>query len=205
MFDNLSERLEQSFKILKGQGRITEINIADALKDVRRALLDADVSYKIAKDFTDNVKDKALGANVTKSVQPKQQIIKIVHDELTELMGVEHTDMGILGDSDRAARRRRAPRGQPRRPTTGSGPDAGAARATGYACRPAVRRSGGSQSVVHVPDPSSIEVRHVGQVSPPLEPAAFEQRDARLIVLEQDREHRPDPERGAALDQAANE
>jgi len=95
MFDNLSERLERSFKILKGQGKITEINIADALKDVRRALLDADVSYKIAKDFTNNVKEKALGANVIKSVQPKQQIIKIVHDELVDLMGGEHTDINL--------------------------------------------------------------------------------------------------------------
>ena len=95
MFDNLSERLERSFKILKGQGKITEINIADALKDVRRALLDADVSYKIAKDFTNNVKDKALGADVIKSVHPKQQIIKIVHNELIELMGGEHTDINL--------------------------------------------------------------------------------------------------------------
>jgi signal recognition particle subunit SRP54 len=95
MFDNLSERLERSFKILKGQGKITEINIADALKDVRRALLDADVSYKIARDFTNNVKEKAIGANVIKSVQPKQQIIKIVHDELIDLMGGEHTEINI--------------------------------------------------------------------------------------------------------------
>ncbi|MCD4793174.1 MAG: signal recognition particle protein [Bacteroidales bacterium] len=95
MFDNLSERLERSFKILKGQGRITEINIADALKDVRRALLDADVSYKTAKDFTNNVKDKAMGADVVKSIQPKQQIIKIVHSELVELMGGEHADINL--------------------------------------------------------------------------------------------------------------
>jgi len=95
MFENLSERLERSFKILKGQGKITEINIDDALKDVRRALLDADVSYKIAKDFTDNVRQKAIGANVIKSIQPKQQIIKIVHDELVELMGGEHSDINV--------------------------------------------------------------------------------------------------------------
>ncbi len=95
MFDNLSERLERSFKILKGQGRITEINIADALKDIRRALLDADVSYKTAKDFTNNVKDKAMGADVVKSIQPKQQIIKIVHSELVELMGGEHADINL--------------------------------------------------------------------------------------------------------------
>jgi len=95
MFDNLSERLERSFKILKGQGKITEINIADALKDVRRALLDADVSFKIAKDFTNSVKEKSLGANVLTAVKPKQQIIKIVHDELVELMGGEHAEINL--------------------------------------------------------------------------------------------------------------
>jgi len=95
MFDNLSERLEHSFKIIKGQGKITEINIADALKDVRRALLDADVNYKIAKDFTNSVKEKAIGANVLKSVKPKQQIIKIVHDELVELMGTDHAEINL--------------------------------------------------------------------------------------------------------------
>jgi signal recognition particle subunit SRP54 len=95
MFENLSERLEHSFKILKGQGRITEINIADALKDVRRALLDADVSYKIAKDFTNNVREKALGTDVIKSVQPRQQIIKIVHDELVDLMGGDHSEINL--------------------------------------------------------------------------------------------------------------
>ncbi len=95
MFDNLSEKLERSFKLIKGQGKITEINIADALKDVRRALLDADVSYKIAKDFTNNVKEKALGADVLKSVKPKQQIIKIVHDELVDLMGTEHVEINL--------------------------------------------------------------------------------------------------------------
>jgi len=95
MFDNLSERLEHSFKIIKGQGKITEINIADALKDVRRALLDADVNYKIAKDFTDNVKEKAIGSDVLKSVKPKQQIIKIVHDELAELMGTDHAEINL--------------------------------------------------------------------------------------------------------------
>ena len=95
MFDNLSDRLENSFKILKGEGRITEINIAEALKDVRRALLDADVSFAIAKDFTNNVKEKALGSDVLKSVKPKQQIIKIVHDELAELMGKEHVEINL--------------------------------------------------------------------------------------------------------------
>ncbi len=95
MFDNLSERLEKSFRILKGQGKITEINIAEALKDVRRALLDADVNYKTAKEFTDRVKEKSLGADVLKSVKPKQQIIKIVHDELVDLMGGEHAEINL--------------------------------------------------------------------------------------------------------------
>ena len=97
MFDNLSDKLERSFKVLKGQGRITEINIAEALKEVRRALLDADVSFQIARDFTNKVKEKAIGENVIKSVQPKQQIIKIVHDELAELMGGKHVDINIQG------------------------------------------------------------------------------------------------------------
>ncbi len=95
MFENLSERLEKSFKILKGQGRITEINIAEALKDVRRALLDADVSFPIARDFINNVKEKAIGSDVLKSVHPKQQIIKIVHDELVNLMGGEHQEIRL--------------------------------------------------------------------------------------------------------------
>lgn len=87
MFDNLSERLERSFKILKGEGRITEINVAETLKDVRRALLDADVNYKVAKTFTDTVKQKALGMNVLTAVKPGQLMVKVVHDELTALMG----------------------------------------------------------------------------------------------------------------------
>lgn len=87
MFDNLSERLERSFKILKGEGKITEINVAETLKDVRRALLDADVNYKVAKNFTDTVKEKALGQNVLTAVKPSQLMVKIVHDELTTLMG----------------------------------------------------------------------------------------------------------------------
>src|SRR5512140_563698 len=95
MFENLSERLEKSFKILKGQGRISEINIAETLKEVRRALLDADVNFKIAKQFTDSIKQKALGQEVLKSVNPSQMLIKIVHDELVELMGVEKTDINI--------------------------------------------------------------------------------------------------------------
>jgi signal recognition particle subunit SRP54 len=95
MFESLSERLEKSFKILKGQGRISEINIAETLKDVRRALLDADVNFKIAKQFTDTVKVKALGQEVLKSVNPSQMMIKIVHDELVELMGREKTDISV--------------------------------------------------------------------------------------------------------------
>ncbi|ALO14814.1 Signal recognition particle protein [Salinivirga cyanobacteriivorans] len=87
MFDNLSERLESSFKLLKGQGRITEVNIAETLKDVRRALLDADVNFKIAKEFTKDVKEKALGANVLNAVKPGQLMVKIVRDELAQLMG----------------------------------------------------------------------------------------------------------------------
>ncbi len=95
MFENLTDRLERSFKLLKGQGRITEINIAETLKDVRRALLDADVHYKIAKSFTDTVKQKALGQNVLTAVQPGQMMVKIVHDELMELMGGEAVDIDI--------------------------------------------------------------------------------------------------------------
>jgi signal recognition particle subunit SRP54 len=95
MFENLSDRLEKSFKILKGQGRISEINISETLKEVRRALLDADVNFKIAKQFTDTVKQKALGQDVLKSVNPSQMMIKIVHDELVDLMGGDKTDINI--------------------------------------------------------------------------------------------------------------
>jgi signal recognition particle subunit SRP54 len=95
MFENLSERLEKSFKLLKGQGRISEINVAETLKEVRRALLDADVNFKIAKQFTDTVKQKALGQEVLKSVNPSQMMVKIVHDELVELMGGGKTDINI--------------------------------------------------------------------------------------------------------------
>ena len=95
MFDNLSERLERSFKILKGEGRITEINVAETLKDVRRALLDADVNYKVAKSFTDTVKQKALGQNVLTAVKPSQLMVKIVHDELAALMGGEAADLRL--------------------------------------------------------------------------------------------------------------
>lgn len=97
MFDNLSERLERSFKILKGEGKITEINVAETLKDVRKALLDADVNYKVAKTFTDTVKEKALGQNVLTAVKPSQLMVKIVHDELTELMGGETVDVNLKG------------------------------------------------------------------------------------------------------------
>ena len=97
MFENLSERLERSFKILKGEGKITEINVAETLKDVRRALLDADVNYKVAKNFTDTVKQKALGQNVLTAVKPQQLMVKIVHDELAVLMGGETTDMQLKG------------------------------------------------------------------------------------------------------------
>lgn len=95
MFDNLSERLERSFKILKGEGKITEINVAETLKDVRKALLDADVNYKVAKNFTDTVKEKALGQNVLTAVKPSQLMVKIVHDELTQLMGGETSEINI--------------------------------------------------------------------------------------------------------------
>ncbi len=98
MFENLSDRLERSFKMLKGQGRITEINIAETLKDVRRALLDADVNYKIAKTFTDTVKEKALGQNVLNAVKPSQMMVKIVHDELASLMGGEKVDINLKGN-----------------------------------------------------------------------------------------------------------
>lgn len=95
MFENLSERLERSFKMLKGQGRITEINVAETLKEVRRALLDADVNFKIAKQFTDTVKQKALGQQVLTAINPSQMMVKIVHDELVELMGSDKTDINI--------------------------------------------------------------------------------------------------------------
>ena len=95
MFENLSDRLERSFKILKGEGKITEINVAETLKDVRRALLDADVNYKVAKNFTDTVKKKAMGMNVLTAVKPSQLMVKIVHDELAELMGGEAAELHL--------------------------------------------------------------------------------------------------------------
>ena len=97
MFENLSERLERSWKILKGEGKITEINIAETLKDVRRALLDADVNYKVAKSFCDTVKQKALGQNVLTAVKPQQLMVKIVHDELASLMGGEAAELNLPG------------------------------------------------------------------------------------------------------------
>ena len=98
MFENLSERLERSFKILKGQGRITEINVAETLKDVRRALLEADVNYKVAKNFTDTVKAKALGQNVLTAIKPSELMVKIVHDELASLMGGETAEVNLSGN-----------------------------------------------------------------------------------------------------------
>jgi len=97
MFENLSDKLDRAFKLLKGQGYITEINVAETLKDVRKALLDADVSYKIAKQFTEQVKEKAMGQNVLTSVSPAQLMVKIVHDELAELMGGVQTDINLKG------------------------------------------------------------------------------------------------------------
>jgi signal recognition particle subunit SRP54 len=98
MFENLSEKLERSFKILKGQGKITEINVAETLKDVRRALLDADVNYKVAKSFTDTVKQKALGQNVINAIKPQELMVKIVHDELATLMGGETAQINLSGN-----------------------------------------------------------------------------------------------------------
>ena len=98
MFENLSERLERSFKILKGQGKITEINVAETLKDVRRALLDADVDFKVAKNFTDTVKTKAIGQNVINAIKPQELMIKIVHDELSTLMGNEAAPLNLSGN-----------------------------------------------------------------------------------------------------------
>ncbi len=98
MFDNLSDKLDKAFKLLKGQGKITEINVAETLKDVRKALLDADVNYKVAKIFTDTVKEKAFGQNVLLSVSPGQLMVKIVHDELTQLMGGEKSEINLSGN-----------------------------------------------------------------------------------------------------------
>src|SRR5947207_4133773 len=98
MFENLSDKLDHAFKILKGQGRITEINVAETLKEVRKALIDADVNFKVAKQFTETVKEKALGQNVLIAVSPGQLMIKIAHDELAALMGGQKTDINISGN-----------------------------------------------------------------------------------------------------------
>jgi signal recognition particle subunit SRP54 len=97
MFDNLSDRLDRAFKVLKGEGRITEVNVAETIKDVRKALLDADVSYSVAKKFTDDIREKALGQNVLTSVSPGQLLVKITHDELKELMGGKMTEISLTG------------------------------------------------------------------------------------------------------------
>ena len=103
IFENLSERLERSFKILKGEGKITEVNVSETLKDVRKALLDADVNYKVAKTFTDTVKQKALGQNVLTAVKPSQLMVKIVHDELALLMGGETAEINVKGQAGQPA------------------------------------------------------------------------------------------------------
>lgn len=98
MFDNLSDKLDSAFHVLKGHGQITEINVAESLKEVRRALVDADVNYKIAKEFTSTVKEKALGQDVLKTLKPGQLMIKLVKDELTELMGGEAAGINLSGE-----------------------------------------------------------------------------------------------------------
>src|ERR1700741_506467 len=98
MFDSLSDKLERALKTLKGQGKITEINVAEALKEVRKALLDADVNYKVAKTFTDTVKEQALGQNVLTAVSPSQLLVKITHDELTQLMGGQKEEIFLGGN-----------------------------------------------------------------------------------------------------------
>ena len=98
MFDNLSEKLDRAFKLLKGQGKITEINVSETVKEIRKALLDADVNYKVAKQFTDTVKQKAIGENVLTSVSPGQLLTKIMHDELASLMGGETKEIKLVGN-----------------------------------------------------------------------------------------------------------
>ncbi|MBO7439892.1 MAG: signal recognition particle receptor subunit alpha, partial [Bacteroidales bacterium] len=98
MFESLSEKLEQSFKMIKGEGKLTEINVVEALKEVRRALLDADVNYNIVKEFTNKVKEKALGAKVQGELKPNQLMIKLVHDELITLMGTTETEVNLKGN-----------------------------------------------------------------------------------------------------------
>src|SRR5206468_11007389 len=98
MFENLSDKLDRAFKVLKGQGKITEINVAETLKEVRKALLDADVNFKVAKQFSDTVKEKALGQNVLTAVSPGQLMIKIAHDELAQLMGGLQEEINLSGN-----------------------------------------------------------------------------------------------------------
>ena len=102
MFESLSDKLERAFKVLKGEGKVTEINVAETLKEVRKALLDADVNYKVAKQFTDSLKEKALGQNVLSAVSPGQLLIKIAHDELKQLMGGEKEEIDLSGKIGRA-------------------------------------------------------------------------------------------------------
>src|ERR1041385_4832055 len=98
MFESLSDKLESAFKSLKGQGRITDLNIASTVKEIRRALVDADVNYKVAKEFTDKIKDKAMGEKVLNAVSPGQQMVKIVRDELTQLMGGSTAEINLSGN-----------------------------------------------------------------------------------------------------------
>ena len=98
MFNNLSDKLDKAFHILKGHGKITEVNVAETLKEVRRALLDADVNFKIAKDFTTKVKEKAMGQNVLTTLEPGQLLVKLVKDELTELMGGDAAGINLSGN-----------------------------------------------------------------------------------------------------------
>ena len=98
MFENLSDKFDRAFKVLKGQGQITEINVAESLKEVRRALLEADVNFKTAKDFANRVKEKALGQNVLNSISPSQLLVKITHQELAELMGSENVEINVQGN-----------------------------------------------------------------------------------------------------------
>src|SRR5579862_3900096 len=98
MFESLQERLEGAFKTLKGHAKLTELNVAETIKEIRRALVDADVNYKIAKEFTDKVKDIAMGQNVLNAVQPGQMMVKIMYDELTQLMGGKATDFDLKGN-----------------------------------------------------------------------------------------------------------
>ena len=106
MFENLSEKLERSFKVLRGQGKISEINVAETMKEVRRALVDADVNYKVAKDFTNRVKNEALGRNVINALKPNELMVKIVHEELVKLMGVRVRPLSLQNSPTNLSRRR---------------------------------------------------------------------------------------------------